>query len=360
MQQQENNSMNTNTTIPSSSVFWSIFFFLLSVFALLASFFISIHVSKTIEENTKLSFLMRVKSSAYLINAQTVAGLSGSVTDLDLPQYQELKSIMVHLNDINVDTRFVYLMGNRGDKLFFFVDSEGSDSPDYSPPGQIYEDTNTLELSNYEKAVSFIEGPYHDKWGSWVSAYAPVLSNDGSIVAVLGMDIDASIWQKEISFAKTIIITVGVLLAFIFLITALYIRRSHTLMAMLGNLNMRLTEKVSVLSDTVHQAHIASWKLLPKTGDMSFDEEMYTLTGIKNGTRITLDTFKDLMGEDDRATFASLLSTSIDKRSTEFTQKISLRSLGNGIKVVKIVATLYYGAGEVPTVIHGTAQDITS
>jgi hypothetical protein len=294
------------------------------------------------------------------MDTDEIQTLSGSALDLDSKQYQDLKSVMVHLHDINKDTRFIYLMGKKGDKLFFFVDSEGSESPDYSPPGQIYDETSALELSNYENAVSFIEGPYKDKWGSWVSAYAPIFGADRSVIAILGMDIDASVWQKEISFVKTAIIIVGVLIAFIFLITALYVRRSHALMAMLGTLNTRLTEKVSTLSDTVRQAHIASWKLLPKTGDMSFDEEMYALTGIKSGTRITLSTFQDLMGEDDRATFTNLLATSIDKRSAEFTQKISLRSLGNGIKVVKIVATLYYGAGEVPTVIHGTAQDITS
>jgi len=40
--------------------------------------------------------------------------------------------------------RFIYLNGSKNGKIFFYVDSENLDSPDYSPPGQQYEEASQL------------------------------------------------------------------------------------------------------------------------------------------------------------------------------------------------------------------------
>jgi hypothetical protein len=48
-----------------------------------------------------------------------------------------------------------------------------------------------LELAFEEKKFVFTNNIYSDKWGTWVSAFAPVYDIDGSFDAIVGVDIVA-------------------------------------------------------------------------------------------------------------------------------------------------------------------------
>jgi two-component system CheB/CheR fusion protein len=137
---------------------------------------------------------------ASAINPQHVRNLSGSQADLDSADYQRLKQQLQTIREANPQYRFVYLMGRRPDgSVFFFVDSEPPQSPDYSPPGSPYPEVPPGDLKAFETREPQVHGPDTDRWGTWVSASIPLVDQDsGELVAVLGVDIDAHDWVRTV------------------------------------------------------------------------------------------------------------------------------------------------------------------
>ena len=101
-------------------------------------------------------------------------------------------------------------MGQKPDgKLFFFVDSEPASSKDCSPPGQVYEEATAAFHSVFTTGNEIVEGPVSDRWGTWVSALAPIFERQrgiksnyrGEVLTTLGMDIDAREWKRMLAIA---------------------------------------------------------------------------------------------------------------------------------------------------------------
>lgn len=167
----------------------------------------------------------RAETISSSIGDSDIKNLSGDMSDLDKESYQRLKTKMINLKLVNPDSKFIYIMGypdkysgEDNKKMFFFVDSENVDSEDYSAPGDIYEETSQKEIDNFINGKSFVEGPYTDKWGSWVSGYSPVFDqNTGKVLAVVGIDIDSKKWISDIRFAQALpaSITFSIILIFI-------------------------------------------------------------------------------------------------------------------------------------------------
>lgn len=140
----------------------------------------------------KESLLDRARTATQVFDASDIRKLSGSEADLKSPTYQRIKSDMVALQKLNKDSRFVYLLGIRGDDVFFFGDNEPVDSPDNSPPGQLFGEVSDELRLMFENQKEYVEGPIKDRWGIWMSGLAPIRDpNSGELVAVLGIDIPA-------------------------------------------------------------------------------------------------------------------------------------------------------------------------
>ena len=72
-------------------------------------------------------------------DAVLLSTLTGTEEDLESPFYQSLKHRLMEIRSSHSEIRFIYLMGQKPDgTVFIFADSEPAESPDYSPPGQIY------------------------------------------------------------------------------------------------------------------------------------------------------------------------------------------------------------------------------
>jgi len=143
------------------------------------------------------------------INLERIRSLTGTEADLKSYHYQRLKEQLSTVRQINKKCRFIYLVGKKDDgKLFFFMDSEPEKSKDYSPPGQIYEEAPKALGHIFSDGQAVSEDTYTDRWGIWVSAFAPIINVqsdiDSSVIAVLGMDINADEWNKEILRAAVI------------------------------------------------------------------------------------------------------------------------------------------------------------
>lgn len=153
------------------------------------------------EQVLRDAFIRRAKVIAQEIDVRTFHDLAGSRSDLEIPGYMQLKRQLSATRDIFPDARFLYLMGRRADgSVFFYVDSEPPGSPDESPPGQNYADATDALLQVFSTGHPLVEGPVTDDWGEWISVLVPLVDPaSGRTAAVLGMDIDAKDWERQIT-----------------------------------------------------------------------------------------------------------------------------------------------------------------
>ncbi len=174
---------------------------------LVVGFFLMLLVAIRIAESEKESLVVRMKNVARVLHRTPLLKLKGVETDVTSADYKYIKDKLMLLKDSNPDARFVYLVGFKSErqKLFFYADSEPVNSPDYSPPGQIYEETNITQITNFKNGIPFAEGPIADRWGTWVTAFAPIFHpNTNAPIAMIGIDVSAEHFYKQIALGVAV------------------------------------------------------------------------------------------------------------------------------------------------------------
>ncbi|HMO49746.1 MAG TPA: CHASE domain-containing protein [Kiritimatiellia bacterium] len=142
----------------------------------------------------------QVTLTAWAIRADHIAQWQGNDSDRETVEYQRLKRQLQLTRERYEPVRFIYIMRKNPDgRVIFLVDSEREDSEDYSPPGQEYAEASDLLRSVFLQRQSATEGPERDRWGTWISAFVPLHHPyTDEVVAVLGWDVDASVWRQEV------------------------------------------------------------------------------------------------------------------------------------------------------------------
>jgi two-component system sensor histidine kinase/response regulator len=145
------------------------------------------------------------------------------------PAYQKLQNELRRIRDAGQDFRFVYTVRKEADgKIIFVVDAEESPE-DVSHLGDHYDDAGpALESRIGKKNDVFVEDDFYtDKWGSWLTGYAPVRGADGEQKVLLCADIAAStVLQKESKLFWSAVAAFGVTLPLSLFVGAL-LGRQH-------------------------------------------------------------------------------------------------------------------------------------
>jgi PAS domain S-box-containing protein len=114
--------------------------------------------------------------------------------------FRHIQTALARMRQAIPDARFVYVIARRDGQWRFLVDAEPPSSKDYSPPGQVFEDDAAGFETVLDTGEAFVEPVAQDQWGVWVSGEAPVRDPaTGKIVAVLGIDVDASRWVANVA-----------------------------------------------------------------------------------------------------------------------------------------------------------------
>ncbi len=148
------------------------------------------------DAHLRSELLVQARLVADILNPWRVINLTGTPSDLDSPDYQQIKSQLQLMCSANGKFRFIYITKQLPDgRVVFLADSEPGDSPDHSPPGQEYEEATDTFREVFATGREAVEGPARDRWGNWVSALIPIKPAEGAMaLAVLGIDVDASNW----------------------------------------------------------------------------------------------------------------------------------------------------------------------
>jgi hypothetical protein len=200
---------------------------LLAVFGLILTF----QIADGLKEDYFRHRKVQATTAAAALDYQEVQSLTGTGDDTRSPAYKRLLSQLVRIRQSDMSIRYVYLMRPQGGRMVFLLDAEDPSSPDYSPPGQVYEQAKQSEFKVFEgrnKPYTQIEGPVKDRWGTWISASAYVTDGTGKPVALLGTDVEV---QKALNSFNEIrrlgVIFDMLAVALLFLVATQYIFWLH-------------------------------------------------------------------------------------------------------------------------------------
>jgi signal transduction histidine kinase/CheY-like chemotaxis protein len=110
-----------------------------------------------------------------------------------------------HIHDIFTLRRLA------ADQVAILVDSETDYDRDgvyhgeresRTPLGEEYGESTSEMLEAFAGRNSFSEVPHADRWGSWVTAYAPIYDPQGKLDGVVGVDFDASQWTEALLWSR--------------------------------------------------------------------------------------------------------------------------------------------------------------
>lgn len=147
--------------------------------------------------------------------------------------------------------RFAYLMRQGADGRIYFVADAEEVPEDAAAPGSVYEDASSLLQQSIGTLTEVVveQEFYEDQWGVWLSGYAPIRTTDGTLIAVLGVDLEATdVRRRELAFLQ-----VGVI--------ALLVAAPLTLLVGLA-LGRRLTAHLGTLVSAVERV---------RAGDLNYE-----------------------------------------------------------------------------------------
>ena len=201
---------------------------IIAVCILIAGVILTLWSAQQQDQTMRNDLLLKASIANSGISTGHVASLSGTAADITSPEYQELKRQLEKIRASDPAFRFAYLTGQREDgTVIFYADSELPESTDYSPPGQVYTEAPAALKSVFVTGNRANEGPYTDRWGTWMSGFIPVTDpSNGRVIAVFGMDINGTDWNTTIFKACLPTLITTFLIVFLVFVFAFFQRRS--------------------------------------------------------------------------------------------------------------------------------------
>ncbi|HXH27063.1 MAG TPA: HAMP domain-containing sensor histidine kinase [Candidatus Acidoferrum sp.] len=303
----------------------------LMVLIMLVAGLVAVGLGQTTAAQVRTQLSERSRSIADALGPEKVMLLQGAPSDADTLAYQNLKVQLAEIKTANPDARSIYLMGRHGGRLFFFVDSEPTSSSQYSPAGDWYDDGTQADHDIFDNGGAFVEGLTKDSYGTFISGLAPIYKpGTHAVLAVLGIDIDASTYQRDIVYAISGPLVVGLALVLILAIFELSRRRDAHMLALRSELVSVASHE---LSNPITGIRWAASILQKLVSDQQAAEKM--VINISNSAALLQESTNDILELSHAMNHRSLNITSVNM--AELMQEIvQVQTLGAQEKDVTI------------------------
>jgi len=201
-----------------------------------SGFLIASWKGKVVENELQKNLLRQVEAIARTVNQEQIKELTFTIRDKYKPEYQQLCEQMRAYKNIvhesfNVSDLSIYSLYMRKDSLIFGPESYLENDSFSSPPGTVYQKSTNADKEIFKNGKSFIEGPCTDEYGTFISAFAPIINPvNGNVLMIIGMDIEYSSFQKAIAYPR-LITFLCVLILFVVLMSGAFllaIRKNKT------------------------------------------------------------------------------------------------------------------------------------
>jgi hypothetical protein len=168
------------------------FFFTLIILGIV--FFVSFsNAYKIIKQDLSLRLRDMASVSALQISAEDHASLKVP-SDEDSQVYKNIKETLKKIRNNSTDITYIYtLRENENGDIAFVVDAE-EEIENVSHLGDVYTDANQFLKDNFLTINSpVVEKEFStDKWGTWITGYAPFYDKNYKFEGILAMDVSVS------------------------------------------------------------------------------------------------------------------------------------------------------------------------
>jgi class 3 adenylate cyclase len=133
-----------------------------------------------------------VAIGALQVDAQAHARLV-KPSDEGSSDYMNIKHTLQKIRKNGSGIRYVYTMRKLDNEQIIFVVDAETNLTNMSHLGDVYSNATPELLASFEKPYKVhVEKTYSsDQWGTWLSSYAPIITKEGRLDGIVGMDISA-------------------------------------------------------------------------------------------------------------------------------------------------------------------------
>lgn len=241
---------------------------------------------------TMNSFEKKIKNSALECSTELMSAIDGdklgiivSEKSTDIQEYQDVLESMSQAKSKSVARNFYTLMKVDDNNGEFLVDV----SVEASAFLDKYELNDDMKKAFQGDTVISRE-PYTDEYGTFLSVFVPIKNSNGEIVAIGGIDVDASLFQgiKHTTFINIMVAIVGMMILFLPFIFLYSIKLGNNIKKIKNTLgkmgNGDLTEELSIhtrdeieeIAYSINEVQHSLKELVGKVTDTSIDIEQIT------------------------------------------------------------------------------------
>jgi len=207
---------------------------------------------------------LHVQIIADSIDQHDVRALSFNLGDRTNPAFVRLEEWMKKIARV-AGCRSLYSMIMHGDEIVFGPENLEEKDRFASPPGTLYKTPPEKLRSVFKNRKVVTVGPYTDEYGTFVSAFAPVISRDtGEVLLVIGMDVEAADWKWNVASDAALPVTLTIFLVLLMMVSV-HLQNTH-LALKAGETSLNESEnKYRFLFETMAQGvvyHAADGKII--------------------------------------------------------------------------------------------------
>jgi PAS domain S-box-containing protein len=168
----------------------------------LVGFFVWSELDMKVREISRTKLISIASTSASLIDVSKHESIQ-TEEDANTRNYQDIKEILKKIKEANVDVDDIYTLRKTGKENIWQFVMTASNDEDKNSNGQIDENEIMPKVGDEYDVSTFPEmqkgfdsaiadkGTSCDKWGCWLSGYAPLRDKNGITVAEVGVDMKA-------------------------------------------------------------------------------------------------------------------------------------------------------------------------
>lgn len=168
---------------------------LLALLIVAGGFFVTT-ISNRIERNRAKDLQSKIQNFSNNVGKQAFKELEFKVTDKAKKTHLRLRNQFRAFSKYE-DNLSIYSLYLRNDSLFFGPESLEEEVGVSSLPGDYYQQPPKEFFDAFKSAKTGFIGPFKDEYGSFYSAYAPIINKEGSTFVLVVLDIEEKEWNKK-------------------------------------------------------------------------------------------------------------------------------------------------------------------
>jgi putative nucleotidyltransferase with HDIG domain len=249
-----------------------LFVLLMFLSGLVGNFFVYEYSLRSQMDQLRDRLMVIAQLIAKNIDAKELLEIPLDNAGVDTPQYKKVENELKKIRDVVPSIVFIYIMEKTQKECVFkfIIDlhpNSAKTQPVPAKPGEEY------ECALYPEMLKAFSGPsadreiVKDKWGIFLSGYAPIKDDKGEPVAILGIDMsarDVYEMQKEVKKRALLVLLLGIILS-VFLGTFISLRVTRPVKKLVkgtrriseGDLNYRVntggSDEMSELADSFNK-----------------------------------------------------------------------------------------------------------